>query len=656
MLHPDVIDPDSCESIDFESSLIRRGLPAPIPVVCGFYFKGEEPKLFGLFELFHELLRLLRDRRRCIVGHNIAYDMALALEWAPVILGAELGAEFIRLVFEAYDADRFYDTMLAQRIVEIESGDKRGRLSLDKLGARYGLLIEKHGERDYDGIGQREIRLDFGRFIGCKASDLPPAHYTYAIGDPVQTHELFRRIISRNIVKRKDLAELAREDLALKLTSAYGMMTDGERVFKLEEQARSRLIELQQIMFDEGFMRWERRNPKPVKTMVAIKLAVAAAYEIDVDEKGMYTGPSAWLEDLQNQGLITEAGGMSTSKLVLSESGNPLLISLQDYNEWAAVWNKDLKLFRTSVHVPFHTRFGFAATLRTTSSDPNIQNFRKKEGIRECIMARHGALVASDFTGLENCTLASVIYKMLGRRGMVDKINRGHNFHAEVGCHILGWPPTEDNMKKLLALKEAGDKDAKGAYNAAKPLNFGLPGFMKKATTVQSYARIGYKVNRSVEFWQSMIDLWYETQHDQVAYLQDYVLQLRGDDRLFTVPIPGSGVIRRGATQTAAANTGFQGAGGRIALRGLYYTVRAQMLSLLPGKVCAFVHDEEISDCRPDQADEVAAGQEYWMKKAGEDLSPEINWSVASVAMGHWSKDAVAKHDSAGRLIVDNTH
>ena len=76
-------------------------------------------------------------------------------------------------------------------------------------------------------------------------------------------------------------------------------------------------------------------------------------------------------------------------------------------------------------------------------------------------------------------------------------------------------------------LKEAGDPDCKAAYNAAKPLNFGLPGYMSKATTVQSYARIGYGVNRPVEFWLDMFDLWYRTQLDQVAYLREYVDGLR---------------------------------------------------------------------------------------------------------------------------------
>jgi len=645
----DVIDVDGCEALDLESALIRRGLPAPMPVCCGFYFKGEEPRLFGLHELWRHPLTLLRDKRRTIVGHSIAYDMCLLLEWGPIYGYPEI----VQLIFDAYDDDRVFDTMLAQRLVEIETGDKRGKLSLDRLCNRYGLQCEKHG---LDEGGESKIRLGFGKFLGCRADELPPEYFRYAIGDPIQTHELFRRIMARGIVGRRDLAELGRNDLALKIVSAFGLMTDEGRVQKLEAQARQRIQELQGIMFEKGFMRWVRGKPKPVKTMAAIKRAAAAAYELQVDAKGNYTGASCWLEDLQTQGLITEAGAMSTSRLVLEESGDPLLISLADYNEWAAVWNKDLKLFRTAIEVPFHTHFGFAATLRTTSGGPNIQNFRKKEGIRECIVARFGALVASDYTGLENGTLADLIYQVLGRRGMADKINGGHNFHAEVGCHILGREPTQDNMRWILEMKELGDDECKGAYNAAKPLNFGLPGFMSKATTVQSYARIGYGVNRPVEFWQVMMDLWYETQHDQVAYLREYVDSLRVDDSLYNVPIPGCGVVRRGATRPAAANTGFQGLGGRVALRGLYYTVRAQLLGLMPGKVCAFIHDEEISDCKEGDVDEVAAGQEYWMTKAAEEILHIVKMHVVSTAMKHWSKKAKTKHDSSGRLILDLSH
>lgn len=636
----DVIDVWACEAFDLESCLIRSGLCAPPPTCAAFYRPGHVATGFGLYEMRAELVRMLTSQ--ClIVGHNVAYDFCLILEWFP---------DLRELVFAAYDADRVLDTGLAQRIIEIETGDKRGKLSLVDLCRRYGIPCEKPAER-----------TDYGRFIGCRFADLPEGHRVYALQDPEVTWLLFKRLIGKNLVRRRDLAELARNDLALKLVSAFGLCTDADRVVKLEEQAKLRLAELQGIMLEEGLMRWERHKPMPVQYVKRTKVRVADAYDIPVDDDGFYSGDVSWVQDLQNQGLLTDGGksgrpAMSTSKLVLEESGDPLLMSLADYKEWCAVWNKDLKLFRNAWEIPFHTRFGFAATLRTTSGGPNIQNFRKKEGIRECIVARFGALVASDYTGLENGTLAQVIVNTLGRRTMADKISAGWNFHAEVGSYILDNGMTPE---QVLEAKEAGDEACKQAYNAAKPLNFGLPGYMSRASTVQSYARIGYGVNLPTERWQELMDLWYATQHDQVAYLREYVDSLRtGDGRgaLYNVPIPGTLITRRGATRTAAANTGFQGLGGRVAERGLYYTVRAQMLGLMPGKVCAFIHDEEISDCAEDDVEEVRAGQEYWMGKSAEELMTDVRMKVESVAMRHWSKKAKHKQDEKGRLLLDLSH
>jgi hypothetical protein len=541
--------------------------------------------------------------------------------------------------------------MLAQRLVEIETGDKRGKLSLDMLCLRYGLHVEKH-ETEADG---REVRLSYGRYLGRPLSEYTPKAIAYALGDPIVTWRLFERILSRGLVSRKALAKMCRTDLALKLVATFGLKTDPERVWALEQQARARIQDLQGIMLENGFMRWERGKDQPVRTMAAIKRAVAAAYNVPVDEKGLYAGEPDEVEGLQAQGILTDGGktgriGMSTSKLVLEESGDPLLISLAEAGEWGAVWNKDLKLFRYATEIPFHTRFGFAATTRTTSGGPNIQNFRKKEGIRECIVARLGALVSTDYTGLENATLAQVIAWALGRRTMADKISAGWDFHCEVGADMLGI--TYDEMKARL---KAGDKLAKMNRSAAKPLNFGLPGFMTKASTVQSYARIGYGVNLPVSRWQELIDLWYATQHDQVAYLLEYVESLKcgeGRGALYEVPIPGTDIIRRGATRTAAANTGFQGLGAQVAGEGLYLVCRAQMLGELPGKACAFIHDEVISDAKPEDIEEVRAGQERLMLLAAERIMPDVKMSAESVAMTHWSKDAQATYDAAGRMVA----
>jgi hypothetical protein len=645
-----------CVGLDSETCLIRPGLGAP-PVVCtGFYYPERgAPELFATADQWAQLLELF-EGTRLILLHNGAFDVCCYLEWCP----AEIRDRLRRAIFQAYDDDRVLDTMLAQRLVEIETGDKRGKLSLDMLCLRYGLHVEKH-ETEADG---REVRLSYGRYLGRPLSEYTPKAIAYALGDPIITHKLFERILNRGLVSRKALAKMCRTDLALKLVATFGLKTDPERVWALEQQARARIQDLQGIMLENGFMRWERGKDQPVRTMAAIKRAVAAAYNVPVDEKGLYAGEPDEVEGLQAQGILTDGGktgriGMSTSKLVLEESGDPLLISLAEAGEWGAVWNKDLKLFRYATEIPFHTRFGFAATTRTTSGGPNIQNFRKKEGIRECIVARLGALVSTDYTGLENATLAQVIAWTLGRRTMADKISAGWDFHAEVGAAMLGigydGTPECEMARRLLAK----DKIAKMNRSAAKPLNFGLPGFMTKASTVQSYARIGYGVNLPVSRWQELIDLWYATQHDQVAYLLEYVESLKcgeGRGALYEVPIPGTDIIRRGATRTAAANTGFQGLGAQVAGEGLYLVCRAQMLGELPGKACAFIHDEVISDCRVDQVEEVRAGQERLLLLAAERIMPDVKMSAETVAMTHWAKDARHLVDANGRLLIDSAH
>jgi hypothetical protein len=681
------IDLSACVGLDSETCLIRSALGAP-PVVCTAFFWPESgPAMYATQDQWAQILALFEDERRLIVLHNGAFDVCCYLEWVPSCMRDRLR----RAIFRAYEQNRVLDTMLAQRLVEIETGDVRGKLGLDGLCARYGLHVEKHETED-DG---REVRLSYGRYLNRPLSEYSPKAIAYAKGDPQVTWKLLERILSRGLVSRAALGKMCRTDLALKLVATFGLKTDPARVDKLEAQAKERIQTLQAIMLENGFpvtddqgapvldaageqkitpfMRWERGKPQPVRSMAAIKRAAAAAYNIPVDAKGLYCGDPDLVAGLQAQGLLTDGGktgrvSMSTAKLVLEESGDPLLISLGEAGEWAAVWNKDLKVFRlaATTGLPISTKFGFAATTRTTSGGKgmllgmNEQNLRKKEGIRECFVSRWGALVATDYTGLENGTLAQAIVWGLGRRTMADKINAGWNFHAEVGSLIMaeGGGPLLD-MQTFLDLKESGDPMATECYGAAKPLNFGLPGFMKKASTVQSYARIGYKVNRPVAFWQKMIDLWYRTQHDQVAYLEQYVESFKvgdGHGSLYNIPIPGTDIIRRGATRTAAANTGFQGLGAQVAGEGLYLVCKAQILGDMPGRACAFIHDEIITDCAKEDVDAVRFHQERLMLAAAESIMPDVKMKAGTVAMAHWSKNAKARYDAAGRLQIDDRH
>lgn len=629
------IDLRACVGLDSETCRFRPGLPAP-PVVCTATAElGKDPVLYNTQDQWRPLLELFAGDR-LIVLHNGTYDVSCYMDWGP--------PELRRLIFDAYDADRVLDSMLAQRLVEIETGDVRGKLSLGQTALRYGLEVPKDLV-DEDG---REVRTGYGRLLNRPLSDYPQIYRDYALNDPYVTLQVFERILQRGLVKREDLAKMGRFHLGLTLTSNFGLRTNPLRVASLEVQARETMSALQDVMLKHKFMRRERNKPAPVRTMANIKLAAAQAYGLRdlLDEKGSnYRGADR--EELIGQSILTKTGAMATSRAVLEGSGDPLLERLGEYGEWSAVLNKDLKIFRAGTLIPFHTYYGFAATTRCTSSGPNITNFRRKKGIRECIRSEFGALVASDYSGLENGSLAQVIVWTLGRRDMADKISAGWDYHVDFGSHIIGGIPYDEMMARY----KAGDDEADRCRGAAKPFNFGLPGGLWKPTTVQSYARLSYGVDLTTERCRELRDLWYATQHEQVAYLKTYVPTLKSGS-LYAVPIPSTGITRRGATYPAAANTGFQGLGAQVAGYGLYLVARAQMLGEMPGKLCAFIHDENITDCATEDVDQVKHDQERLMLQAAEALMPDVKMSVETTAMTHWSKKAKALYGSDGQLLV----
>jgi len=586
--------------------------------------------------------RLLDDTAVVLVGHNVAYDFLCLVEWYPSLR---------RLIFKAYEAGRIVDTGLCERIIEISKGDMRGQLALDRLCSRYGL---NHGTKHSVDEDEQEIRLGFGKHWGTDLSGLSPEERSYCMDDVVLCHQLFERQWGKQLVSQRDLAKLCRTDFCLKAISAFGLRADKDIVAKLEAEARSEVAKLCEMAIEKGFMRRERNKDQPVKTKKAYQAAVAEAFKIPTrcgegrNRNVLYPDADAKrLESYQAMGLVTDTGAISTGKGPLRESGDETLISLADLQEWQAVLNKDMKIFKSDV---FHTRFGFANTLRTTSSKPNIQNFRKKAGVRECIRAHWGCFVASDYVGLENGTLAELIVRYTGRHGMADKISQGWDFHTDVGAQLLGI-----DYQTMAARLKAGDADAKSNRQLAKVLNFGLPGNMRKAETFVSYAR-GYGVKVTVEQAQRIMNVWWATQHDQMAYLECIeTFKDDPDDRwsLYSVPIPGTDIIRRGASSCAAANTGFQALGMQTAADALWYITVAQLVGEMPGRACAFVHDEVITDTKPEDRDQVAYLQERFMLKAAEENLPNVKMAVDTVAMDRWTKDfpkSFSKHNKDGSL------
>lgn len=147
-------------AFDTETSLIRPGRIAP-PLSCLSFQVASVGGAAGVPSLFSDLddVRIiftdwLKDPRVTLVGHNVAYDLA--------VIGAEW-PELVPAIFQAYDEDRVTDTRSRQKLLDIAGGCYRGRFGEEGKWIKYdysllalakrcaGIPIKKEGFRMFYG-------------------------------------------------------------------------------------------------------------------------------------------------------------------------------------------------------------------------------------------------------------------------------------------------------------------------------------------------------------------------------------------------------------------------------------------------------------------------------------------------------------------------
>lgn len=637
-------------SNDFETCLIRPALQSP-PPVC--YSEADEERGGSVYDTAHQDDVFRRNIERAaegkivLVGHNFAYDAACALAWID---------DVTEPLFAAYDRGTIIDTMIYERIAEIGKYTPRKNLGLDIVGAAYGIQVTK------DPV----IRLGYGALYGEPLSAYLPAQRDYPIADAKNTLELLSRQMKRHgrNVHLADVAMICRKQFWLQLTRNWGMRTDPTKLDQLRAECRKHVEELRKLATETTIDLPVLKKKQPTgeikafpllrengtRDMRAIKAYVMRAYEGKPPTTD--TGEKRIKEDGWTEEQAVAAGYISTAAVTLTESGDFMLEKFAEFGEWSSVENKDLPMLEKGTIWPIHTKYGIADTTRMTSAKPNMSNFRRKEGIRECVVPRPGfAFVSVDHGGLELCTVAQVIVNVGIGRDMADKINRGVDLHCNVAQYLTGWGYDETFARK-------GEKDVKNFRQVGKVVNFGRFGYMGAETLVH-YAKHSYHVDMSVvapasftgdkderalNFARSLIVLWGKALPEGPEYLA-YAKRLREGTGGRELQIPGCTIMRRGVTLAAAANTGFQGLGAVLEAYVGWQIVRAiylgkGALGRSGARLVNFVHDEFILEVPLAWVTEVAAELEEIMANAPKRYLPDVQISSEAVAMLRWSKNA----------------
>jgi DNA polymerase-1 len=617
---------------------------APELVCVTYQTPGQDPGIIHADDpATLPLIRSWLEGDDLLVGHHVPYDFAvLCAKWP----------EIIPLVFRAYDADRVTDTKTRQMLLDIAGGQFRGYLrKFDKAVCAEHEDCDpeacpkatiKKGSRwipyDYtlDALTYRATgrhldkdtwRLRYGEFLHVPLSEWPEGVRTYPLEDARATLEVFLQQ-EEHVKYIPDQFRQARAAWALHLTSVWGLRTHAPGVDKLERETRGALAAIEDGLKAAGLVRADgTRNVKATRARM-VQVCEALGKPVRLTDKG---------------GVCLDADACEASEDDL----------LEDYSEITSLKNvlsKDLPVLRAGTVYPVHTSFGLAASGRSTSSKPNVQNPRRLPGIRECFVPRAGKVFAqADFSGLELHTLAQCCVTLFGQSHLAEVLNAGSDPHTAFAADILGIT-YEGAVKR----KKAGDEALDNARQTAKVANFGFPGGLGPEKLCL-FARKSYGVilteARARELKEQWLKRWPEMQFF-FAHVSDLISEDTGEAQVTQL---FSQRIRSGCHYTAACNTWFQGLGADAAKRAHYLVVRAcysEPSNVLYGsRAVNFVHDETILEVDDDdRAHDKAVELGRIMIQGANEFLPNVPARIEPLLAKCWSKKSKPVFKD-GRLV-----
>lgn len=601
-------------ALDLETWLIAPGNLAPHPVSVA-WASISKPKEVRVFKWNDPTLerRLTELLAYGIVGHNVAFDLAVIAQWYPSLRP---------LVWRAYDEMRVRDTKLACQLRDVADGLPLGKYDLASCCERWlGVTVTgKHGPDVW--------RLRYRELTDRPLDMWPAAAIAYAKDDVTHTAELWSKVFHLPHYMNFDSTVRFHTQAAwaLHLSSAWGLRTDPEAVEALGVRLEQQVQACTDALAAHGVL---RRDGTRDQTLVA-KLV-----EDDYKQRGK-VAPK------------TPTGRVKTDTDALGPCTHPALVALRESSKSRTLSGTFLPVLKSGTKLPINPTYTVVRESgRTSCSNPNIQNLPRDGGVREAFVARKGYVYAcADFHVAELVCLAQVCLRLFGRSNMADALRAGMDLHLTTASKILG-----KEYEKTVALYKAGDKKAKEARQLAKAVNFGSPAGMA-APKLTEYLE-GYGIYLSEGEVKSLRDGWLALYPE----MGEYFRHLKGLARAgeFKIVHPLTGFVRGGCEYTSGANHYFQHLCAQVAKQALWdvslecYTVPES--ALYGSRIVAFVHDEIILESPEQKAPEAADRLAAVMQAAAAKWLPDLPLHAEAHLMRRWYKAAGPVRDEHGRLV-----
>jgi hypothetical protein len=479
-------------AIDTETHMMTPGNAAP-PIVCLSWAndRGETALVISKNDILSFVERVL-DGDETIAGANIAFDFAVLMRQFPSIT---------EKVFAAYERGIIFDVQIAEALNAIAHGHhlkdvRRPGSPLQKLNpdGTFGKITNRYSLETcvWQVLGKKDAkandtyRLRYGELDGLPLEQWSLEARQYPIDDAVNTLEVAKVQIKshRNLgeVTGKSWSHMThhcRAALAMHLGSVQGLCVDVDRVQKLAvkvsdeyEASKKRLLEL-------GFMK-----PDGKMDQKAIKVAVLKAHGADKPCpvcSGTGKVPSTKTKNKINcaecggTGLEipasitrTPSGGIAKDRDTLEESDLDELSEVAELTKIKKLKETYLPMLLEGAKAPLNTRANVLLETGRASYEGLVQLLPRKGGVRECFKARDGYYFCSvDYSALELCTLAQVLYDLFNDRSVmaatIRETSDPGSLHTALAARMMNVDPVE-----FTARYKAKDKEAEANRQSAK--------------------------------------------------------------------------------------------------------------------------------------------------------------------------------------------
>nr|BFD68760.1 hypothetical protein HAGR004_37820 [Bdellovibrio sp. HAGR004] len=312
---------------------------------------------------------------------------------------------------------------------------------------------------------------------------------------------------------------------------------------------------------------------------------------------------------------VTKTGKVSSAErhlIELSES-IPFFKSYLEFHSLRKLQSTYLDKLDTEILYPHYNTL--VSTGRTSSYDPNFQNFPRDQEVRKCFIPQPGhKFLIADYSTIELCALAQTCVTLFGFSRMGELINQGEDLHRWFASIVLRKPQEEVTKQER-------------AY--AKACNFGFPGGLGVKQFLE-YAKYTYGIDdldlRTAKNFKSR---WLEAFPEMNSYLSSEGHAYRTKATASTI----SGRMRAGCTFTQAKNFPFQSLAADGTKISLFNLVSAGF------RVVNYIHDEFVIELTDNgQLNDRRHEAEGIMIGGMRTVLPDIEVRIESEVCDYWRK------------------